>query len=42
MLPTEKSYVDLYQSLYGEFKPTDKAAVKNAKTKLKSLSSMSD
>ncbi|CAI7572566.1 unnamed protein product [Penicillium palitans] len=39
MLPTEKSYVDLYQSLYGEFKPTDKKAVKNAKAKLKSLSS---
>jgi hypothetical protein len=30
MLPTEKSYVDLYQSLYGEFKPTDKTAAKNA------------
>ncbi|CAG8907918.1 unnamed protein product [Penicillium egyptiacum] len=38
MLPTEKSYMDLYQKLYGIFDPKDKNKVKNAKAKLKVIS----
>ncbi|CAI7571827.1 unnamed protein product [Penicillium glandicola] len=38
MLPTERSYTDLYQSLYGTFDLKDKNKVKNAKAKLKVIS----
>ncbi|KAF3024569.1 hypothetical protein E8E15_008120 [Penicillium rubens] len=38
MLPTEKSYVDIYQSLYGMFDLKKKAKVDNAKRKLQILS----
>jgi hypothetical protein len=41
MLPTEKSYVDIYQSLYGMFDLKKKAKVDNAKRKLQILSGRS-
>jgi hypothetical protein len=38
MLPTEKSYMDMYQSLYGMFDLKKNDKVQNAKEKLKALS----